>query len=82
MAQAQIRPQDRRIWCGDNAKPKASDHKGSGPVGSKSQKHMEDREYLCATVATEQSGALNPDWVEWLMGYPIGHTELKPLETP
>ncbi len=24
---------------------------------------------------------LNPAWVEWLMGWPIGHTELKPLET-
>lgn len=24
-------------------------------------------------------GRLNPDWVEWLMGWPIGHTELKPL---
>jgi len=24
---------------------------------------------------------LNPDWVEWLMGWPIGHTELKPLVT-
>lgn len=22
---------------------------------------------------------LNPDWVEWLMGWPIGHTDLKPL---
>ena len=26
-------------------------------------------------------GKLNPDWVEWLMGWPIGWTELKPLET-
>lgn len=24
-------------------------------------------------------GALNPDWVEWLMGWPIGWTALKPL---
>lgn len=23
-------------------------------------------------------GQLNPQWVEWLMGWPIGHTELKP----
>jgi len=22
---------------------------------------------------------LSPDWVEWLMGWPIGHTDLKPL---
>lgn len=26
-------------------------------------------------------GALNPTWVEWLMGFPIGWTELKPSET-
>lgn len=25
-------------------------------------------------------GQLNPDWVEWLMGWPIGWTDLKPLE--
>jgi len=31
--------------------------------------------------ATKTNGALNPDWVEWLMGLPIGWTELKPLET-
>lgn len=24
------------------------------------------------------TGQLNPQWVEWLMGWPIGHTELKP----
>lgn len=26
-------------------------------------------------------GRLNPDWVEWLMGWPIGWTGLKPSET-
>lgn len=26
-------------------------------------------------------GQLNPQWVEWLMGFPIGWTDLKPLET-
>ena len=29
-----------------------------------------------------QSGSLNPEWVEWLMGFPIGHTDLKRSETP
>lgn len=28
-----------------------------------------------------QSGRLNPDWCEWLMGWPIGWTALKPLGT-
>ena len=26
-------------------------------------------------------GVLNPVWVEWLMGWPLGWTDLKPLET-
>lgn len=26
-------------------------------------------------------GRLNPQWVEWLMGWPIGWTDLQPLET-
>jgi hypothetical protein len=26
-------------------------------------------------------GSLNPTWVEWLMGWPLGWTDLKPLET-
>ena len=26
-------------------------------------------------------GTLNPDWVEWLMGWPIGWTACEPLET-
>lgn len=29
--------------------------------------------------AQEPTGQLNPDWVEWLMGWPIGWTDLKPL---
>lgn len=31
-------------------------------------------------LRTEVGGQLNPDWVEWLMGVPIGWTDLKPLE--
>jgi hypothetical protein len=29
----------------------------------------------------KQTGQLNPSWVEWLMGWPIGWTDLKPLAT-
>ena len=31
---------------------------------------------------TGVSGQLNPAWVEWLMGYPSGWTDLEPSETP
>jgi hypothetical protein len=27
-----------------------------------------------------KGGLLNPDWIEWLMGWPIGWTALQPLE--
>ena len=40
---------------------------------------------LCAEVYRRtdlgDGGHLNPDWIEWLMGWPIGWTALKPLET-
>lgn len=29
-----------------------------------------------------QGGSLNPTWVEWLMGFPVGWTDLEPSETP
>jgi hypothetical protein len=29
--------------------------------------------------AQESGGALNPTWVEWLMGWPLGWTDLRPL---
>ena len=32
-------------------------------------------------VETSTGGQLNPMWVEWLMGWPLGWTDLKPLET-
>jgi hypothetical protein len=32
------------------------------------------------TLATHAGGKLNPTWVEWLMGWPLGWTDLKPLE--
>jgi len=35
-----------------------------------------------ALTCQGQSGALNPQWVEWLMGFPDGWTDLKPSEMP
>ena len=34
-----------------------------------------------AVRTSEKDGQMNPPWVEWLMGFPIGHTDLQPLET-
>ena len=61
--------------------PRASEYKDCGPVGSKSQIHMHKRDYLCAKAKDQSNptGQLSPMWVEWLMGYRIGHTELDVL---
>ena len=32
------------------------------------------------SLASRVGGMLNPTWVEWLMGWPLGWTDLKPLE--
>ena len=34
-----------------------------------------------SAMASTTGGKLNPMWVEWLMGWPLGWTDLKPLET-
>ncbi len=33
-------------------------------------------------LQTQVGGQLNPTWVEWLMGFPLGWTDLEPSETP
>ena len=61
--------------------PAATDHKGSGKTGE-----FRDRlDYAVERGATkthtyekpQQSGQLNPTWVEWLMGFPEGWTDLE-----
>jgi len=53
--------------------PTAQDAKNNG---AQSQQERNTR-----PLNAEIGGALNPDWVEWLMGWPIGWTDLKPLAT-
>jgi hypothetical protein len=36
---------------------------------------QEKNQYMLEIV-----GELNPEWIEWLMGWPIGWTDAKPLE--
>lgn len=55
--------------------PKASDHNKRGIVKPVS------RNGLPGAVGSGIGGQLNPNWVEWLMGWPVGWTDLKPLET-
>nr|WP_264162412.1 hypothetical protein [Burkholderia cepacia] len=67
-----------RMW----PTPCASASKGSSPAALK-RKSGKDRsnDRIDHAVMASDGGQLNPEWVEWLMGWPIGHTALKPLET-
>lgn len=66
--------------------PRASEWKGTGPLGSKSHLHRVSRGYLDATMQElcGTSGRLNPRFVEWMMGFPPGWTALdcEPSATP
>ena len=60
--------------------PTATMHKGSSPAAL-TRKDGQDRSrdrLDHALQAAEGSGSLNPTWVEWLMGFPTGHTDLQP----
>ena len=61
-----------RMW----PTPQARDWRSGKRVNSSSPYRKLNEEVLMET-----GGQLNPEWVEWLMGWPIGWTDLKPLET-
>ena len=53
----------------------ASDWKGSSKAGQRRGQLTDP-----AMGAIPAGGQLNPTWVEWLMGWPLGWTDLRPLE--
>ena len=64
-------PKARDFRTGDNPDSRQARQKKSGKY------HSPDLNDVAAP-----SGQLNPTWVEWLMGYPEGWTELSPSEMP
>ena len=62
--------------------PCASDHRDRGHLGNPAiQRRLAIGKQLGLSMVVDQaSGQLNPTWVEWLMGWPPGWTDLKPLE--
>lgn len=54
--------------------PTANDAKNNGS-SSQRNRHSE-------ALNVVAGGALNPEWVEWLMGFPCGWTEVSGLENP
>ena len=63
--------------------PQASDNRDRGNMSSPSVKRRLKigKQVSLGQSVSETSGKLNPEWVEWLMGWPLGWTDLKPLET-
>ena len=42
--------------------------------------HPQSAKSMTASELNQTNGQLNPDWVEWLMGWPIGWTKTEPIE--
>ena len=63
--------------------PQTSDCRDRGNMSNPSiQRRAEKGKQLnLSMVAHPTSGQLNPTWVEWLIGWPLGWTDLKPSET-
>ena len=62
--------------------PQASDHRDRGNMSNPSVQRRVDigKQVSLSQSVHPTSGQLNPTWVEWLMGWPLGWTDLKPLE--
>ena len=62
--------------------PQASDNQDRGNMSNPSvQRRVQiGKQILLSQSVHPTSGRLNPTWVEWLMGWPLGWTDLKPLE--
>lgn len=65
-----------RLWMTPGAEPSGSTSKTTG-------RSLEKATHLTSQARTVMGGTarLNPRFVEWLMGLPIGWTALEPLET-
>jgi len=62
--------------------PQASDNRDRGNLSSPAvvRRAAIGKQLMLSQVVSDQSGTLNPTWVEWLIGFPLGWTDLKPLE--
>lgn len=78
IAEGMINPETGKKW----PTPTASASKGSSSaslVRKNGKSRVNDR--LDHSVMASNGGQLNPTWVEWLMGWLLGWTDLKPLVT-
>jgi hypothetical protein len=68
----QLNPQREQVmWPTPSANEDAA-----GTVNGKMQNMLTHEAKKSQMVETEKGGQLNPTWVEWLMGFPLGWTDL------
>ena len=76
-----IRKRRQKMW----PTPNASDNRDRGNLSDPAiQRRIAMGKQVGLTMAVKEKkggGTLNPTWVEWLMGYPTGWTDLSPSET-
>ena len=74
--------ENHRTWKKKFPTPQASDNRDRGNMSNPSiQRRVEIGKQISLSQSVHPtSGQLNPTWVEWLMGWPLGWTDLKPLE--
>jgi len=59
--------------------PQASDNRNRGNADTPAIARRIAAGKQVMLTMTVSGGQLNPTWVEWLMGWPLGWTDLKPL---
>ena len=61
----------------------ASDNRDRGNASTPaiSRRIAKGKQVMLSMAVSQESGRLNPMWVEWLMGWPVGMTDLRPLGT-
>ena len=59
--------------------PQSSDHRDRGNLSTPAIKRRapKGKQLNLSMSVSETSGQLNPTWVEWLMGFPTGWTDLE-----
>ena len=64
--------------------PCAGDDRDRGNLSHKAIQRRQSlgKQLMLSMVVDKNSGALNPTWVEWLMGFPLGWTALDASATP
>ena len=69
-----------KLWPTPAARDYRNQHADGSDAFKKRQEHPRGVNLVEEMQRMGHIGQLNPTWVEWLMGWPLGWTDLKPLE--